>query len=240
MSYSLSVDKESKVVDRLEDYIHLLYGREGLGKTALESMFPGTWFWFFEPGGKSLSVRGKTIKDWSHVRAMVKQMIAKPKEYKKIKRIVFDTADLAWEMCERWTCEKMAIDDLADEDWGKGFKRAKREFHLVILDLLRAGYGVGFTSHSVMRETENEQGEKTDVMVPTMAKSARSVIEPLCDLIIYMHYRKGNRVMTIRGSESLYAKCRLEKNFKGIKRISMGKSKEEAYDNLKNAFKNKV
>lgn len=106
--------------------------------------------------------------------------------------------------------------------------------------LLRGGYSVNFTSHSVIREVEDEEGSKAEMIMPTMARSAQKVIVPICDMMVYMTFRKGKRLAYIRGTENVQAKCVPQDNFLGVDRIDMGASPKEAYSAFIQAFKNGV
>lgn len=236
--YDLSLPTEkSKPETDLSKYTILLYGQEKIGKTSFCAQFPKPIVLFFEPGGKDLSIYKKEIQDWEHLRGLVKKI----KNDTTFQNVIFDTTDVAYNMCEKWTCAAQGIQDPGDGDYGSGWRAIRKEFTRVVLELTKCGKGVIFTSHATEKTVKTRFGD-FDRTVPTMSKQAREIIEPLVDIWVYYQYtdQKGNREFVIRGNQEISAGTRTKNHFLGINRIPAGASEEEAYKNFMDAFNNKL
>lgn len=236
--YDFDLPKERSTPEKdLSKYTILLYGQEKVGKTSFCAQFPKPIILLFEPGGKDLEIYKKEVQDWEHFRGILKQI----KKDDTFKNVVFDTTDIAHNMCEKWACDKEGISDPADGNYGSGWRAIRKEFTRAILDLTKCGKGVIFTSHATEKTVKTRFGE-FDRTVPTMSKQAREIIEPLVDVWVYYRYtnEQGDREFVIRGNQEISAGTRTKNHFKGIKRIPAGKSEEEAYQNFMDAFNNKL
>jgi hypothetical protein len=158
--------------------------------------------------------------------------------------VVVDIVDKLYPMVEDYTCEKLVISDLADEEWGKGWRENRKEFERVFGQLLNMGKGVIFISHAQEQEIETREGDKYDRMMPTMHKRMRDLVEGSVDVWAYYTYAGRRRVLQILGDDHVSAGHRLEGRFltpdgRPIRRIDMGASPQEAYRNVVRAFHNK-
>jgi hypothetical protein len=232
--------------DRLEDYIVLLTGEKKIGKTSLANMFgDASYFLAFEVGYRGLRLRRTNIgrTEWKTAKQAVVAFRKAIDAGKTIGPVVVDTVDKAYEACEAYICDKLAIKHLADEEWGKGYMECKKEFDRWISDLSQLGVGLILISHSQEKEITTRDGNKYDRVMPTMSKQARQIIEPLVDIWTYYSYDGRNRVLVIEGDDHISAGHRLTERFrtpdgKPIRSISMGSSAKEAYKNLMLAFNN--
>lgn len=238
----LTLPKErSKPCDKLQDYSILLYGEKKIGKTSLSSMFKKAFFMLCEPGGKALSLYSRPVRNWLEFKTYVR-LIIKSKEFENV---VIDTADYSYEYCFDYVCKKMVIDHPSDEAWGKGWKAVKKEYANEINKLLHSGKGVIFISHAREEEVTKRGGEKFDRTASTLAGQAKELLEGLVDVWAYYTYEGDQRVMIIQGDDYIDAGHRIEGRFlytdgTPIRRIPMGNSKDEAYQNFVDAFENKL
>jgi hypothetical protein len=81
--------------------------------------------------------------------------------------------------------------------------------------------------------------------MPTLAKGAWEIIEQNIDIFINLFYEGDKRMMQIMGDDHVAAGHNLDSRFRytdgnRIKTISMGKNKQEAYDNLIKGFNNQL
>lgn len=227
----------SKPETDLSAYSILLYGQEKIGKTSFTAQFPKPLHLMFEPGGKSLELYKEDIKDWTHFRKVIPEI----EKDKTFKNIVFDTADVAYVMAERWVCEANGVSDLEDMEYGKGWRKIRLEFHTCVRRLLKTGKGVIFTSHVSEKQFKRRGGESTDRIVPSMSKQAREILEPIVDIWCYYRYNiNGGREFIIRGNEEISAGTRTKNHFVDIDRIPAGTTEEEAYKNFLAAFNNEL
>ena len=233
--YQLPKEK-SKPAKDLAEYSILLYGQEKIGKTSFAAQFPKPLFLMFEPGSKSLSVYRENIKDWNHFRKILKAIEAD----KFFENVIFDTADVAYTLADRYICEANGISDLEDLGHGKGWRKVRLEFHSCVNRLLKSGKGVMFTSHATEKSFKTRDGDEVDRTVATMSKQAREILEPIVDIWAYYRYVGKGREIVVRGNEEISAGTRTKGHFVGIDRIPAGNSEEEAYKNFLAAFNNQI
>jgi hypothetical protein len=228
--------------DRLEDYIILLTGEKKIGKTSLASQFETekSYFLATEVGYRGLRIRKSDIPDWRTAKAAASAL---EKAGKKYGPIIVDTVDKLYDKCEKYICEKLAIENLSDEEWGKGYAACRREFDTYISRLSQIGVGLILISHTEEREVKRRGGGTYDRIVPTMSNQARKVIEPLVDIWTYYMYDGDRRVLVIQGDDHIAAGHRLVDRFrtpkgKAVRQVDMGRSAVRAYKNLIAAFNN--
>lgn len=220
----------------LGEFTTLLYGREKIGKTSLAAQFEDAYLLMFEPGAKALSVFCSTIRTWKEMLGYV-SLIEKSKRFKTI---VIDPADIAFKVCQKYVCQKMAIEHPSDEDWGKGWNAVKDEFERIVLRLVNTGRGVIFISHETDREIKRRNGSSSHRIQPSLPKQARDILEPLVDIWMYYEYdSEGKRTLHVTGDDMISAGHRLRHRFVGISEIDMGSSPEEGYRNFVKAFNTK-
>jgi len=224
---------------KIGEFIVLIFGEKKIGKTMLSSQFPNAFHMMFEPGGKSLEIYQSEFTDWG----TFKKAVTKIRSDKRFDTISIDTVDLAFKSAERYACAKLAIDDPADEEWGKGWRAIRKEFELQIHRLVSAGKGVIFISHSMEREIKTRRGSSSHRVVSTMPKQAGEIIEGLVDIWSCFTYDGDKRILIIGGNEDVSAGHRLDDRFKwkgeSVHTIPMGKSAEEGYKNFVDSFNNK-
>lgn len=221
-------------------YTWLIFGDKKIGKTSLSAMFGKSIHLFTEPGGKALRLYPVVIDTWKTFKRAVKAL----KKSDQFNTVVVDIVDKLYPMVEDYTCEKLVISDLADEEWGKGWRENRKEFERVFGQLLNMGKGVIFISHAQEQEIETREGDKYDRMMPTMHKRMRDLVEGSVDVWAYYTYAGRRRVLQILGDDHVSAGHRLEGRFltpdgRPIRRIDMGASPQEAYRNVVRAFHNK-
>jgi hypothetical protein len=228
--------QKSEPAKKLSDYSILLYGQEKIGKTTFAAEFPNPYFFMFEPGGKDLSVHKSDIQDWAHFRHLLKQIEAD----KKFDNVIFDTADVASIMCDRYVCEINGVSDVDEMDFGKGWRKLRLEFSTCVQRLLKSGKGVLFISHSTEKEFKTKTGSKITRVVPTMSKQAREILDPIVDIWAYYRYNGKQREIVLRGDEEVSAGHRTRNHFLGVTTIPAGTNEGEAYQNFVAAFENRL
>lgn len=225
--------------EEIGDFIVLLFGEKKIGKTMLSAQFPNAFHMMFEPGGKALEIYQSEFTDW----ATFKRAVTKLRSDKRFDTIVIDTVDLAFKSAEKYACDKLAIDDPADEEWGKGWRAIRKEFERQIHRLVSAGKGVIFISHAMEREIKTRRGSSSHRVVSTMPRQAAEIIEGLVDIWACFTYDGEKRTLIIGGDEDVSAGHRLDDRFKWkgeeVRKIPMGSSAEEGYGNFVSAFNNK-
>lgn len=220
-------------------YTWLIFGEKKIGKTTLTALFGEVLHLFTEPGGKALRVYPVVIDSWKKFKKAVRAL----RKDTRFDTVVIDIVDKLYPMCEDFICEKLVIADLAEEDWGKGWRENRKEFEREIDALFNTGKGVIFLSHAQEQKIETRDGSEYHRMMPTMHRRMRDLIEGSVDIWAYYTYDKKRRVLQILGDDDVSAGHRLEGRFltpdgRPIRRIDMGSSAKAAYRNVVAAFNN--
>jgi hypothetical protein len=231
--------KRSEPASNLGAYTWLIFGEKKIGKTTLTALFGKTLHLFTEPGGKALRVYPVVIDNWKKFRKAARKI----RKDKTFDTVVVDIVDKLYPMVEDYTCEKLVISDLSEEEWGKGWRANRKEFEHQLDELLNSGKGVIFISHAQEQEIETRDGTTYTRMMPTMHKRMRDAIEGVVDIWAYYTYDKQRRVLQVLGDDHVSAGHRLEGRFqtpdgRPIRRIDMGTSAKQAYENIVAAFNN--
>ena len=113
----------------------LIYGQPKIGKTTLASQFPRNLLLAFEPGYNGLdNIMVQPITKWSEFKQVLRQLAQKEIQ-EKFDTITIDTADIAWDYCEKFICssnvnestgEKVSCDRLSAAT-GQGLQRLPEE-----------------------------------------------------------------------------------------------------------------
>jgi hypothetical protein len=231
--YTLPDEKTSRKKE-LKDYSILLFGEKKCGKTTLAAQFDDPFFFLCEPGEGDEELFMREINSWEEILGYTRALKKAPE---KFKTLVIDTADLAFQYCQKYVCEKMGIDHPGDEGYGKGWNALKLEFSAWVNRILKLGRGVVFLSHATEKEIKRLDGTTSDKIVPTLSGQAREILDAVCDIIAYYTYdAKGRRVLRIRGSADIAAGHRCQSHFVGISEVRMGKNAKQAYANFVEAF----
>jgi len=243
---NISLDEDiNQPPDILTHYSWLLYGNKGIGKTSVTTHFPNPILLALEPGYKGLAVNAKPVPDWAHFIGYVDLLVA---EGDDTRTVIVDTVDLMYDYAYDAECSRLKINNPTEEnDFGATWRKIRKMFRQQIERLLSLPGCVIFISHDTEKEIDvigSEGSEKRERVQPTIAKQGLQEVEGLMDMIGYYGYDGDDRFLWISGSQVRVGKCRPEKHFltksgERISRIPMGKSSQEAFNNLQLAFDNK-
>lgn len=233
--------EKTKPSKLLEDYSILLYGEKKIGKTQLASVFPKCLQIMTEPGGKAIASFQEPCPDWKRFRKIAAALTTDS----FYRNVSIDTADLAYQQCIAFTCDRLGIEHPSDEDWGKGWQAVRDEFTTQINKILHSGKGAIFISHAVEREVKTRTGKKFNRMVTTLTGAGAGVLEGIVDIWGCLIYEGGQRRFVIEGDDFISAGHRCRGHFlytdgTPIPWIPMGSSPEEAYENFSKAFSNEL
>lgn len=220
----------------------LVYGEPKTGKTTLLSQFPKSLILAFEPGTNALtSILVQPILKWTDFKTVLKQL-KNPKAQDKYDFIGIDTADVAYEMCEKYICSQCSdaantYTNIGDIPYGKGYSLCKKEFSDCFREIAQLGYGLFFISHSTEKTFKNEKGEDYIRIVPALPTRPYDIINKMVDIIGYLRPIKN----TESGETTSYLFLRGDDRFLAGSRFKYMEPKIEcSYDSLATAFQEAV
>ena len=210
-----------------------------VGKTTFASEIPGHLILSFEPGTNALV--GKMIQPiskWTEFKQVLGQL-KNPKLQEKFDVICIDTADKAWEACEKFICQQNDVSSIGEIAWGAGYAQCKKEFSSAFDDIASLGYGLCFISHSTEKTFKDEKGEDYVQLAPALPQRPYDIINKLVDIIGYIRVKKepqtGDSIgkLYFRGDDNFLAGSR----FKYItESVLLSKNREFYYKNVENAI----
>ena len=176
------LDIQPNVISRdLKEKIVFIYGEPKSGKTTTACKFPKPLLLAFEKGYNAISgIKALPINKWSEFKNAVKQL--KAEGIKQIfETIIVDTADIGYDLCEKYICQKNGVESIGDIPYGGGYGQVEKEFDETLRQIALLGYGLVIISHSTDKTFTDEEGTEFNKIVPTLNKRARKVVERMVD-----------------------------------------------------------
>ena len=195
----------------------LIYGQPKIGKTTLASQFPRNLLLAFEPGYNGLdNIMVQPITKWSDFKQVLRQLAQKEIQ-EKFDTITIDTADIAWDYCEKFICSSNVNEStgetpktLGDIPWGKGYDLCKKEFDSALRQIAMLGYGLVIISHEQLKNVKTEKGDEYQKFMPTLSDRPKLIVNRLVDIIAYLRLstEDGRRYIYTRGNDRFEAGSR--------------------------------
>lgn len=195
----------------------LIYGQPKIGKTTLASQFPRNLLLAFEPGYNGLdNIMVQPITKWSEFKQVLRQLAQKEIQ-EKFDTITIDTADIAWDYCEKFICSSNVNEStgetpktLGDIPWGKGYDLCKKEFDSALRQIAMLGYGLVIISHEQLKNVKTEKGDEYQKFMPTLSDRPKLIVNRLVDIIAYLRLstEDGKRYIYTRGNDRFEAGSR--------------------------------
>lgn len=215
----------------------LVYGAPKIGKTTLLSQLPNSLILAFEPGTNALNnAFVQPILKWADFKQVLRDL-KKPQVQERFHFIGVDTADVAWDLCEKYICAQNDVSNIAEIAWGRGYAMCKQEFADTFREIALMGYGLCFVSHETEKKFKNEKGEEYTQLAPALPSRPYDIVNKLVDVIAYIRNvrnaetNENKTFMFLRGDDRFLAGSR----FKYIdERIEFN------YDNLVNAIQDAI
>ena len=205
-----------KVSRDLSGYITFIYGPAKSGKTTFGSKMPGALLLAFERGYNALpGVIAQDISTWGEMKQVMREL-KKPEVKERFKSIIVDTADIAADLCQKYICNQLGIENIGDGGWStNGWAKYKKEFEDVFRTLAQLGYAVVFISHDKEKTITPQNAKEYQQIGSSMQTSALAIIENMSDIIGYAHPQvtdNGSRmVLTLRSLDnSIRCGCRFK------------------------------
>ena len=206
MAIDLLSLKPHSVSRNLAGYITFIYGPPKVGKTTFGAKMPGALLLAFERGYNALpGVVAQDIVSWGEVKQVMREL-KKPEVKEVYKSIIIDTADIAADLCQKYICSQLGIENIGDGGWtNNGWAKYKAEFESTFRTLTQLGYAVVFISHAKEKTIKPQQGAEYQEIGSSMQSSALAVIENMADIIGYAHPKvteNGSKVvLTLRSMD---------------------------------------
>lgn len=168
-------------------YTVTFYGTPKTGKTTTAAQFPSSLLLAFEKGYSAIpGVMAQPINRWSEFRQVIKQLKT-DEAHETFKNIIVDTADIAYDYCEKYVCSQNNVDKINEIPYGGGYKQAEHEFDEMLRAIPQMGYGLILISHSQEKTFTDENGLEYQKIVPTLANKPRNIVNRMSDIIGYAH-----------------------------------------------------
>ena len=202
-----------KVSRDLSGYITFIYGPAKVGKTTLATQMPNALLLAFERGYNAIpGVIAQDVNTWGEMKQIYREL-KKPEVQEAYKTIVVDTVDIAADLCQKYICNQLGIDNMGDGGWGtNSWSKYKKEFEDVFRGLTMMGYAVVFISHSKTGTDKDQTGKEFGYTKPTTQSSALQIIENMADIYCFARMYLGTdgeekRVLTLRSPAGSGISC---------------------------------
>ncbi len=207
----------SKISKDLKGKFLLIYGQPKTGKSTFGSQLPRSLFLNFEQGTNALAgIRSVPILRWTDAKKVLTQL-RKPQAKEMYDSIVVDTASIAWQLCEKYICQRESVDTIRDVAWGQGWNMLKTEFSEFWREITLLGFGILFIAHSKEKPTEmkDEQGDTITAVCPDLPSNAYTIINSIVDIIGYLQVQvnpdgTSERYLYTRSTPTIFAGSRYQ------------------------------
>ena len=207
----------SKISRDLKGKFLLIYGQPKTGKSTFGSQLPRALFMNFEQGTNALAgIKSQPILRWTDAKKVLTQL-RKPQAKEIFDTIVVDTASIAWQLCEKYICQRENVDSIRDVPWGQGWNMLKQEFSEFWREITLLGFGILFIAHSKDKPTEmrNEDGEAITAVCPDLPNQCYTIINSIVDIIGYLQVQMNpdgtsERFLYTRSTPTIFAGSRYQ------------------------------
>lgn len=207
----------SKISRDLKGKFLLIYGQPKTGKSTFGSQLPRALFMNFEQGTNALAgIKSQPILRWTDAKKVLTQL-RQPQAKEIFDTIVVDTASIAWQLCEKYICQRENVDSIRDVPWGQGWNMLKQEFSEFWREITLLGFGILFIAHSKDKPTEmrNEDGEAITAVCPDLPNQCYTIINSIVDIIGYLSVQmnpdgSSERFLYTRSTPTIFAGSRYQ------------------------------
>lgn len=235
---SLLPKKPSPPSVRMSDYTWHFYGVPGVGKTTLANQFPSPLFIATESGTEAMNAAAAPARNWTELKAIIEELGQMNHSYKTV---VLDTADIAYNLCETHVCEANGWTDVADGEWGRGWRTLNREWTNMITQLRMLPMCTVLLGHEKSEMIKEKLGSKmveTGMFRVTTAlpSTARQTLHSAVDFIVRCEFTPDNeRILRTQPVEN--NRERVEAKGRGSKGSTLPETVEMSFESLSSAFK---
>ena len=161
-------------------------------------------------------IRGVPILRWTDAKKVLTQL-RKPQAKEMYDSIVVDTASIAWQLCEKYICQREGQESIRDIAWGQGWNMLKAEFSEFWREITLLGFGILFIAHSKEKPTEmrDEDGNAISAVCPDLPNQAYTIINSIVDIIGYLQVQMNpdgtsERYLYTRSTPTIFAGSRYQ------------------------------
>lgn len=207
----------SKISRDLKGKYILIYGEPKTGKSTFGSQLPRGLFLNFEQGTNALAgIRGVPILRWSDFKKILSQL-RKPQAREMYDTIIVDTASIAWQLCEKYICQREGVESIREIPWGQGWGMLRNEFSECWREITLLGFGILFIAHAKEKPTEmrDEDGNAITAVAPDLPNQCYTIINSLVDIIGYLQVQMNSngtseRYLYTRSTPTIFAGSRYQ------------------------------
>lgn len=208
----------SKISRDLKGKFLLIYGNPKTGKSTFGSQLPRSLFLNFEQGTNALAgIRSVPILRWADAKKVLSQL-RKPQAKEMYDTIVVDTVDIAWNLAEKYICQREGTQTLREIPWGAGWGMLRQEFSEFWREITLLGFGILFIAHAKEKPTDlrDEEGNPISMVMPNIGGGAATdIINGIVDIIGYLHVQMNpngttERYLYTRSTPTIFAGSRYQ------------------------------
>lgn len=212
MAINLLALQPHKVSRDLSGYITYIYGPGGAGKTTFGAATPKPLLLAFEKGYNALpGVIAQDITTWGELKQVLREL-KKPEVKEAFSTIIIDTVDIASQLCEKYLCSQLGIENIGDGGWAtNGWAKVKREWEQTFRTVTMEGYALVFISHAKDKTFTRKDNTSYNQIVPSCSTAYNEIIKNMSDIMGYIEIENGERKLILRSAdESVDCKCRFK------------------------------
>lgn len=177
--------EETQISRDLKGKIVTIYGDPKTGKTTTATQFPKSLLIAFEKGFNALAgIKAQPIQKWTEFKKVLKQL-ENPKAKEMYETIIIDTADIAYDLVEKFVCQREGVDKIGDIPYGGGYKMVKDEFNGALRSIPMMDFGLVMISHAMSKNFTDQEGTEYSKIIPTLPERPRQIVLGMSDLIGY-------------------------------------------------------
>lgn len=240
--------------DTFLDYVTLIYGESGIGKTSLLAKFPQSCTLMLEPKRRGLRMRMVEVQyvsmdkmkkhkgptPWEMIAAFLTACV----DDDSVQTICIDNVDRAYELCMNHVCYNAGYTHPNQaKDYGQTWDLIRETFSDAFDKVIFSGKGLVFSSKYKFKEVEQRDGDNYERLQPSCANGCLKYLMDCTDFGIYYGYERKRRAFIIRSANDIWTKCGPEGRFldpdgNPVNVIEAGETPDDAFQTLIDGFNN--
>lgn len=188
-----------------------------VGKTSFAVQAPRALVCAFEMGTNALAgTKAVPMLKWTDFKKVISQL-RKPQGRETYDTIIIDTVSIAFDLCNKYICQRESVDSISEVAWGQGWGMLKQEFQEAFREITMLGYGLIFIAHAKEKPTEarDSEGNAISAMAPDLTSAAYTIINSIVDLIGYINIEyddlgRSERYLYTRQTPTIFAGSRYQ------------------------------